>query len=237
MKGDIAEEIVHVRGMPQKVIIFLHGYIDNCECLNHRIEAFADSFDNTAFHIPESPLLCEIHENKRQWFSMHRFDPDDARKFVPTMEECVAIYDRMGQGLAEAYSYLDEYIEERLNMYGLEAKDLYLCGFSQGAMLALYYALRHEETIGGCISFSGILTPHTYLLKHHKSSPDVLLIHGNADNLVRFEALNFTRNLLEQMGCNVSTYVVEEGRHMVTEDGLAQALRYISRHQLKQKAV
>ncbi len=233
----ISEEIVHVKGQPRKLVVFLHGYIDSAPALDRKINVLTDGLDNAAIHIPQAPVICEVHENKRQWYSMHRFDPDDARKFVPTMEECAAIYDRMGLGLAEAYAYLNEYIEERLDLYGLEAKDLYLCGFSQGAMLALYYALQHEETIGGCISFSGILTPHTYLLKHHKAAPDILLIHGNADNLVRFEALNFTRSRLEQMGCSVSTYVVKDGRHMVTEDGLAQALEYINGRHLKQKAV
>ena len=77
MKGLITEEIAHIRGIPRKLIIFLHGYIDNCECLNHRLDSFVESFDNTAVHLPEAPLLCEIHEGKRQWFSMHRFDPDD----------------------------------------------------------------------------------------------------------------------------------------------------------------
>lgn len=38
MKGLITEEIAHIRGIPRKLIIFLHGYIDNCECLNHRLD-------------------------------------------------------------------------------------------------------------------------------------------------------------------------------------------------------
>lgn len=114
---------------------------------------------------------------------MHRFDPDDARKFVPTMEECAEIYNRMGLGLAEAFSYLNPYLQERLDDYGLEAKDLYVCGFSQGAMVAIYVSLMQDEKIGGCISFSGIITPHSYLLKHARTAPDTLLIHGNEDNL------------------------------------------------------
>ena len=69
MNGLITEEVAHIRGNPQKLIIFLHGYIDNCECLSHRIEPFIDSFENTALHLPEAPLPCEIHESKRQWFS------------------------------------------------------------------------------------------------------------------------------------------------------------------------
>ena len=230
MKGDIAEEIVHVRGMPQKVIIFLHGYIDNCECLNHRIEAFADSFDNTAFHIPESPLLCEIHENKRQWFSMHRFDPEDERKTVPSLEECLDFYERMTPGFEESYNVLQRYIENCLALYGLESKDLFLCGFSQGAMLAVYTALRMQEKIGGCVSFSGLLTSSKFFAKHKPNTPPFLLIHGTDDNLVRYSVMDYTKNKLESYGCDVQTYMVPQGQHRISEDGLKAATNFILGH-------
>ena len=116
-----------------------------------------------------------------------------------TLQECVAIYDRMGLGLNEAFSYLNPYIQNCLNDYGLENKYLYICGFSQGAMVAIYTSLMQEDTIGGCISFSGIITPHTFLNKHAKTHPDTLLIHGSSDNLVRFEAQKFTKEQLENI--------------------------------------
>lgn len=167
MKGLITEEIAHIRGIPRKLIIFLHGYIDNCECLNHRLDSFVESFDNTAVHLPEAPLLCEIHEGKRQWFSMHRFDPDDERKTVPSLDECLAFYERMTPGFEESSGYLNRYIDNCLDLYGLAPEDLYLCGFSQGAMLAIYTALRREENIGGCVSFSGLLTTSRFLKKEN----------------------------------------------------------------------
>lgn len=226
----INEEIVHVNGYPKKLVIFLHGYIDSAPALDKKICKLVEDLADVAIHIPQAPGVCEIHENKRQWYSMHRFDPDDARKFVPTLEECVSIYDRMGLGLAEAFAYLKPYIENLLAEYNLDAKDLYLCGFSQGAMLALYTSLMWEEKIGGCISFSGILTPHRYLLKHNVSSPHILLIHGNADNLVRFEVQDFTKHCLEQMGCRVDVAVIDGGQHRVTEEGLEYAAEFIKGH-------
>ncbi len=227
MKGDITEEIVHVRGVPQKVIVFLHGYIDNCECLNHRIETFADSFDNTAFHIPEAPLLCEIHEGKRQWFSMHRFDPNDDRKTVPSLEECLDFYERMTPGFEESSTIVQRYIDNCLNLYGLEYKDLCLCGFSQGAMLAIYTALRMQEKIAGCVSFSGLLTASKFFAKHKPNTPPFLLIHGAADNLVRYSVMEYSKEKLESYGSAVQTYTVTDGQHRITEDGLQVAAKFI----------
>ena len=230
MTGLITEEIAHIRGNPQKLIIFLHGYIDNCECLNHRIETFVDSFENTAFHMPEAPLLCEIHEKKRQWFSMHQFDPDDERKTVPSLDECLEHYERMALGFEESYQYLERYIDNCLDLYQLESKDLYLCGFSQGAMLAIYTALRRKEKIGGCISFSGLVATTSRFKKRKANTPPMLLIHGTADNLVRYGVLDYSVQKLSEYGCPVETYTVDGGQHCITADGLSKAEEFIKRH-------
>lgn len=237
MLNTINEEIVHVNGHPQKLIIFLHGYIDNIDYLDKTISSFVSSLDNVAIHLPQAPISCEVLEDKRQWYSMHRFDPDDARKTVQTMDECIDIYDKMALGLNEAFGYLDAYIDQCLNEYQLEDKDLYLCGFSQGAMMAVYTSLMRENKIAGCISFSGILASHRYLLKHHRQTPDMLLIHGNKDNLVRFEALEFTKNNLLSIGCEVETKVIDGGQHRITEEGLAYAADYIRRRNSATKRI
>ncbi len=225
---EITEEIAHINGVPEKLVIFLHGYIDCAETVNKIIEKdFVGCLENCAVHIPQAPLQCEIHERKRQWYSMHRFDPEDSRKTVPEMKECAAVYEKMAPGFAEAFQYLNPYIDGLLNEYQLPDENLYICGFSQGAMLALYTALMREEKIAACVSFSGILAPALFLERHHKSAPPVFLIHGDADNLVRFQAMSFTRNRLKKIGCPVKTHVIKGGQHRITEDGIAAALKYI----------
>ena len=223
----VNEEIVHVKGFPKKLIIFLHGYIDNCESLNNRIVPFLNNMQDVAIHLPEAPIDCEIYERKRQWFSLHRFDPEDARKFVPTLQECTDIYARMTAGYEESYRYLSDYIDLCLNEYQLEAKDLFLCGFSQGAMLAIYTALRYPEKIGGCVSFSGILATPAYFEKHKHQKPPFFFFYGNEDNLVRYGVLSYSQEQLQRLGCEVETYTVKGGQHRITEDGLIEAENFI----------
>ena len=102
-----------------------------------------------------------------------------------------------------------------------------MCGFSQGAMLALYTALRYPEKIAGCVSFNGILATPEYFTKHKHQTPPCLLIHGDADNLVRYGVMTYSRNHLEQLGCHVETYTVTNGQHRITEDGLLRAKDFI----------
>lgn len=226
----INEEIAHIKGIPQKLVIFLHGYIDSSPALDKKLSLLYDQLDNFALHLPQAPIICEIHENKRQWYSMHRFDPNDDRKLVATMEECVAFYDRMALGLQESYNYLMPYIENLVQEYNLDYKDVYLCGFSQGAMVALYISLMCPEKIGACISLSGILAGSKHVMKYHKNQPYTLLVHGTADNLIRFEALDFTKKCLEQIGCPVNTEVIENGQHIITEKSLISVIEFIKKH-------
>ena len=225
---EITEEIAHINGIPKKLVVFLHGYIDCAQTVDKIISPKFGLLENYAIHIPQAPLVCEIHEKKRQWYSMHQFDPNDERKTVATLEECIQIYEKMKLGLESAYHYLRAYIDNLLNEYQLDLKDLYLCGFSQGAMLALYTSLMLEEKIGGCVSFSGIVVPEKWLLKHHKSSPEVLLLHGDKDNLVRFCSMAHSKKVLETMGCQVTNKTVKGEQHRITDSGLEDALKFIS---------
>ncbi len=229
---EIVEEIAHVQGHPKKLIVFLHGYIDSADALERTISEFVANLDDCAVHMPQAPIPCEVHERKRQWYSMHRFDPDDIRKTVPTLKECTEIYNKMALGFSEALGYLNPYIDNLLNEYQLEDKDLYICGFSQGAMLALYAALMRDKPVAGCVSFSGILAPYRYVMKNYKSPPPFLLIHGDADNLVRFEALDFTKKQLKKIGCPVETCVIKGGQHRITPDGLAEAYKFINSREM-----
>lgn len=237
MNNTISEEIVHVNGAPQKLVIFLHGYIDSADYVEGKIGYLLDNLHDTAIHIPQAPIPCEVYAPKRQWYSMHRFDPDDSRKTVPTMEEFRAIYEKMKPGIVEAAEYVNRYIDDCLQQYGLDESDLYICGFSQGATLAMYLSLMRDRQIGGCISFSGVLAPYGYLMTHYRSTPDILLIHGTKDNLIRFEALDYTKGKLRQMGCAVSEYVIEDGMHRITDDGLVQAQAFIESKSIKRVAI
>lgn len=233
----IREEIVHIKGYPKKLIVFLHGYIDSPDYIEKSIQNLLDNLDDVAIHIPQSPHVCEVYPTKYQWYSMHRFDPNDDRKFVKSWDEYLSIYERMKPGIIEASELINPYIDNCLSEYGLSNSDLYICGYSQGATLAIFTSLTREEPIAGLVSFSGIFAPSQYLIKHHHNTPDTLLVHGDADNQVRFEALEYTKERLEKIGCNVKTYAISKGPHRLTEEGMVQALRFLSNKTVRKKVV
>lgn len=225
----IQEEIAHIRGIPKKLIIFLHGYLDDSSALDAKLQPFLENLQDCALHIPQAPHKCEVGKGMRQWYSMYRFDPHYERRDVKTFDDFLRYYDRMALGLEETHQYLLPYIEQTLSEYNLDYKDLVLCGFSQGAMVALYTALMGEGKVSGLVSFSGILAGWQHVMKHAQNRPDTLLIHGNSDKSLRPEALDFTQKQLQNLGCQVQTYVFNHGDHELSAEGLRAASDFIKK--------
>lgn len=222
----IVEEIVHIKGIPKKLIVFLHGYQDSAEHIDRKTVVLQE-IDDVAIHIPQAPFVSEIDSSKRQWYSIHQFDPDDLRRTTTSWNDVVELYNRMTVGLVEANHYILQYVDGLLNEYGLGYNDLILCGFSQGAMCALYSGLMCPHKIAGVVSFSGILAAKGYIEKHGKSKPECLIMHGKDDDKVRFEALDFTRQNLVDLGCKVKTFELETGGHRISSRAVDKACSFI----------
>lgn len=224
----INEEIAHINGHPQKLIVFLHGYQDCAGHIDHKTTEL-QKINNTALHIPEAPFISEIDNTTHQWFSIKQFDPNETRRDTPSWEEFVEIYNKMTVGLETAYQNIMEYADNLLNEYQLDYKDLFICGFSQGAMCAMYSGLMCPLKVGGIVSFGGILAAQGYIENHYKSRPDVLLLHGTEDDKIRIGALDFTYSNLQTLGCNVHKMAFANTPHRITEEQLKQATEFITK--------
>lgn len=231
----ISEEIVHINGIPKKVVVFLHGYQDCAEHIEHRTEKL-QKLKDVALHIPQAPFLNEVDATKRQWYSIHQFDPDDKRRITASWDEFIELYNCMTVGLETANHYILEYIDNLLTEYGLSYEDLFLCGFSQGAMCAIYSGLMCPYKMGGVISFSGILAALGYVERHYNSTPDVLLIHGNEDTKVRFDAMEFTAEQLKSLGAYVDLFTAENAGHKIVPEAVDAAYSFIAK-KIREKVV
>ena len=224
----IVEEIVHVNGIPKKVVVFLHGYQDTAEHIDYKTKELQKIRD-LALHIPQAPFVNEVDSTKRQWYSIHQFDPNDSRRKTASWEEFVEFYNKMTLGLAEANHYILEYVDGLLNEYGLGYEDLFLCGFSQGAMCAIYSGLMCPYKIAGVVSFSGILAAKGYIEKYVESRPDCLLLHGCDDDKIRVDAVKYTADGLCELGCHVDTLNICGAKHKITDEAVKAACSFIEK--------
>ena len=129
--------------------------------------------------------------------------------------------------MRHAAKLLDGFIDKILAEEGIDAERMILLGFSQGTMMSLHVAPRRVEPVAGIVAFSGRLMVPERLADEMLSQPPVLLIHGNVDDVVPFEEMQFAGEALQGAGFEVYAHVMEGTGHGIAPDGLSVALAFI----------
>jgi phospholipase/carboxylesterase len=103
-----------------------------------------------------------------------------------------------------------------------------LFGFSQGTMMALHVAPRREDAVAGVVAFSGRLLRPDLLADEVQSRPPVLLVHGDADDVVPVQSLPEAAEALQGAGWkDVYAHVMKGTAHGIAPDGLSVALAFM----------
>ena len=131
------------------------------------------------------------------------------------------------EGMHRSAKLLDAMIDRILAEEGIDAEQLVLLGFSQGTMMSLHVAPRRLEPIAGIVGFSGRLMVPERLAEEMQSTPPVLLIHGDADDVVPFDEMKLAGEALQGAGFTVYAHVMEGTGHGIAPDGLSVALAFI----------
>ena len=198
-------------GPPRQLVILLHGWGADGNDLIGLAPHFARTMPHAEFVSPHAPFPCDMGFG-RQWFSLADRTPA-----------------RILAGMRAIAPVIDAFIGEALHARGLGDRALALVGFSQGAMAALYVALRREEACAAVLGYSGALIGGEELAIEIKSMPPVLLVHGRADEIVPVQALSQARAVLEALGVPVEAHERPELGHGIDEFGLEAGARFLSR--------
>src|SRR5450755_4477190 len=93
---------------------------------------------------------------------------------------------------------------------GLAASRIVLAGFSQGGVIALHTAIRHQERLAGVIALSTYLVLADRLADEASAANrdlPIFMAHGTADPVVRFEWGDSSRRALVASGYRVDWHV------------------------------
>lgn len=131
-------------------------------------------------------------------------------------------------GVRRAAPVLDAFIDAELGRLGLGDDKLILCGFSQGAMMALHVGLRRKAPLAALISHSGMLIGPERLAAEIRSRPPVLLTHGAEDDVVPPAALPAAEAGLKAAGVPVRSLLVPGLGHGIDETTLRAAVRFLA---------
>ncbi len=190
-------------GRPKELVILLHGLGADGNDLISLAPLFAQALPGAAFVSPNAPFPCDMAPFGRQWFSFQDRDP-------------AAVL----AGVRTAASHLDAFIDAELERAGLPDARLALLGFSQGTIIALHTAIRRGRPCAAVIGYSGALVGPELLAAEVRSRPPVLLVHGDADEVVPFPSMAAAERALRADGFAVHGEARPGLGHGIDEAGL-----------------
>jgi phospholipase/carboxylesterase len=195
------------------LVVFLHGLGADGDDLISLAPILEPLLPQTAFVSPHAPYACDMAPMGRQWFSLQDRDP------------AVLL-----AGVSGAAPCLNAFLDAELARLGLGDDRLALVGFSQGAMTALHTALRRAKPCAVVVGFSGALLKPEILGEEIRSRPPVLLVHGDADEVVPFQALALAGEALQLNGVPVAAYRRPGLGHGIDQEGLQLCATALVRH-------
>ncbi|MBL8665772.1 MAG: dienelactone hydrolase family protein [Candidatus Odyssella sp.] len=204
-------------GRPRQLVVLLHGWGADGNDLIGLAPALAPVLPEAEFLSPDGPFECDAGFG-RQWFSLGDRAPEG------DMAEPV-----MAARLAAVAPMIDAFVEEALAARGLGADKLALVGFSQGTMAALYVGLRRAQGPAGILGYSGHLVAARGLGRDAKSRPEILLVHGEDDEILPVQASRLAERTLKAEGYRVNAVYRPGLGHGIDEDGLRHGAAFLKR--------
>ncbi|WP_457798928.1 alpha/beta hydrolase [Methylocystis sp. S23] len=202
-------------GKARQLIVFLHGYgADGADLIEigRQWRSFLPDADFVAPHAPER---CAASPMGRQWFPLTMRDPEERWR-----------------GVISARPTLDVFLDEELEKRGFDERALALVGFSQGTMMALHTGLRRRKAPRAILGYSGILTlgPDQPGAERPAQNPppNVLLVHGEEDELIPVDALMLSANLLADMNVPTQWHLSAGLGHGIDNAGLIHGALFLA---------
>ncbi len=134
---------------------------------------------------------------------------------------------RMFAEVESAAPTLQEIIDEELAHVGLSADRLALVGFSQGTVLSLHVGLRQRIAPAAVLGFAGGMVGRQHLADEITSKPPVMLINGDADQMVPPDAQAAALETLGQAGVVAAGQLLPGLDHSVNADALILGARFL----------
>ncbi len=178
------------QGEPRQLVMLLHGWGADGNDLIGLAPALQPTLPHARFVSPNAPDPCDQNPMGRQWYS-----------FIDERPEVLKA------GYVRAAETINSFIDAELERLKLDDSHLALIGFSQGAMMSLYVALRRAKSCAAVVGYSGKLIDAEGLESELVSRPPILLAHGSADPMVPVQSLHDAVGVLGQHDISAQWHV------------------------------
>ena len=194
----------------KSAVILLHGYGGDGKDISMISLNWKRHMPNTVFICPNGHEICPINPSGFQWFDLTKDDPD----YI--IEKSII-----------AENKIQKFINEIKQEFNLTNDKICLSGFSQGCMMSLNVGLISEEKFSCIVGFSGKIINQNNLKERIKNTSDILLIHGDADQVVPSTYLLEAKDFLIRNSIEVQTLLIKNCDHNIPMEASSTALNYI----------
>ena len=193
-----------------QAIILLHGYGGDGKDISMLSLNWKRHLPNTIFICPNGHEPCTINPTGYQWFDLTREDPSYILEQSTNAEK-----------------KLNQFLKEVKYEYKLENENICLSGFSQGSMMSINVGLTSNEMYKCIVGFSGKIINQDDLKVRKKNFTNILLIHGELDNIVPPTALLEAKDFFIRNNINVETHLLKNCGHNIPVEASSIALNFI----------
>ena len=201
-------------GSTRSVVVFLHGYGANGEDLLGLADPLSEHLPDTLFVAPDAPETCAGSPMGFQWFPIPWIDSSSEEEAE--------------RGLLAAADDLNAFLDALMVDEDVLPEQVVLFGFSQGTMMSLHVVPRREDAIAGVVGFSGRMVSPELLTDQVLSRPPILLVHGDADDVVPVQSMPEAVEALQNANFKeVFAHIMKGTGHGIAPDGLSVALAFM----------
>ena len=194
----------------ENAIILLHGYGGDGQDISMLSLGWRRHLPNTIFICQNGHEKCAINPTGYQWFDLSNDDPE----YILNESK-------------KAETKLNKFINEIKNEFKLQNNNICLSGFSQGCMMSLNLGLISDQRYNCIVGFSGKIINQEYLEKKKNVDADILMIHGDADEIVSPNFLLEAKDFFIRNSVNVETQLIKNCGHHIPAEASSIGLNYI----------
>ena len=198
---------------PKQIIILCHGYGGDGKDIGTLATNWRRFLPDAVFVSPDAPETCAINPQGYQWFDL------TSEKEEIILEKSLIADNKLS-------IFLDQVVDD----FKLDYKNLALVGFSQGCMISLQVALTKKDKINCLIGYSGKLINQKYLSENIKSKPKIFLLHGDKDTIVPPTHLLEAKEYLRKHGIKNKIKMFKNCEHHIPVEGISLGLDFLKKN-------
>ncbi len=212
-----------------KIVVLLHGFgasgTDLVPCAPELISCDPEALRDVLFVFPEAPrdLTMEGIPGGRAWWPINMAALMEMFE-VQNFDELAAV---VPEPLSDESDRISQMLDTLAEEHGVNKKDVFVGGFSQGAMLATDVALRTAE-LGGLVVWSGtMIAQERWSGFERDGGISIVQSHGKMDPVLPFSVAETLRDFLVEKGNHVDFHAFD-GFHQTDRIGITKSASLIA---------